>query len=182
MAACATLHDCVALLALAQARLGPGLTGFEVMNRFSLELVARHFPDQPGLSYRVMLREEEGRPLLTAPAGLDASLFGTPDARAHLLRVRNEFFDRVQMERARAVGGAPPPQEPAQPGPPDGRRDRPDPREGRPSRMQWLLTPGFASGETVIIVPDLGQPSPRWEVAVVHAEGSLAQAVARSRR
>ena len=44
LAACATLDDCVALLATAQRRLGPGLTGFEVMNAFSLALVARHFP------------------------------------------------------------------------------------------------------------------------------------------
>ena len=47
LAACATLDDCVALLGLAQARLGPGLTGFEVMNAFSLALVARHFPALP---------------------------------------------------------------------------------------------------------------------------------------
>ena len=44
LAACATLDGCVALLAAAQRRLGPGLTGFEVMNAFSLALVARHFP------------------------------------------------------------------------------------------------------------------------------------------
>jgi FAD/FMN-containing dehydrogenase len=43
LAACETLEACVALLARAQARLGAGLTGFEVMNRFSLALVARHF-------------------------------------------------------------------------------------------------------------------------------------------
>ena len=47
MAACASLPDCVALLGLARARLGAGLTGFEVMNRFSLDLVARHFPQLP---------------------------------------------------------------------------------------------------------------------------------------
>ena len=47
LTACATLDDAVALLGLAQARLGPGLTGFEVMNRFSLDLVARHFPQLP---------------------------------------------------------------------------------------------------------------------------------------
>ena len=39
-----TLEQCVALLGLAQLRLGPGLTGFEVMNAFSLALVARHMP------------------------------------------------------------------------------------------------------------------------------------------
>jgi FAD/FMN-containing dehydrogenase len=39
-----TLDAAVGLLALAQARLGSGLTGFEVMNEFSLALVRRHFP------------------------------------------------------------------------------------------------------------------------------------------
>jgi FAD/FMN-containing dehydrogenase len=44
LAASATLADGVALLGAAQRRLGPGLTGFEVMNAFSLALVAQHFP------------------------------------------------------------------------------------------------------------------------------------------
>ncbi len=44
LAACASLADCAALLAAAQRHLGPGLTGFEVMNGVSLALVARHFP------------------------------------------------------------------------------------------------------------------------------------------
>ena len=44
LAACASLEDCVALLGAAQHRLGPGLTGFEVMNAFSLSLVAQHMP------------------------------------------------------------------------------------------------------------------------------------------
>ena len=44
LAAAGTLQQCVTLLGLAQARLGAGLTGFEVMNRFSLQLVAKHFP------------------------------------------------------------------------------------------------------------------------------------------
>ena len=47
LAAAATLQQCVTLLGLAQARLGAALTGFEVMNRFSLDLVARHFPTLP---------------------------------------------------------------------------------------------------------------------------------------
>ena len=41
-----SLSEAVQLLGLAHAQLGSGLTGFEAMNRFSLELVARHFPDQ----------------------------------------------------------------------------------------------------------------------------------------
>jgi FAD/FMN-containing dehydrogenase len=44
LAACDDLPACVALLGLAHERLGPGLTGFEVMNAFALELVARHMP------------------------------------------------------------------------------------------------------------------------------------------
>jgi FAD/FMN-containing dehydrogenase len=46
MARCSTLEACVGLLGMTQQRLGPGLTGFEAMNAFSLALVARHFPDQ----------------------------------------------------------------------------------------------------------------------------------------
>jgi FAD/FMN-containing dehydrogenase len=44
LATCGSLQQCVALLGLAQGRLGAGLTGFEVMNEFSLGLVRQHFP------------------------------------------------------------------------------------------------------------------------------------------
>jgi FAD/FMN-containing dehydrogenase len=44
MATLASLDAAVALLGLAQAKLGSALTGFEVMNGFSLDLVRRHFP------------------------------------------------------------------------------------------------------------------------------------------
>jgi len=44
LAACADLDAALDLLGRARTRLGPGLTGFEVMNAFSLTLVARHFP------------------------------------------------------------------------------------------------------------------------------------------
>ena len=43
MASLATLEAACELLSLAHARLGPGLTGFEVMNAFSLGLVRKHF-------------------------------------------------------------------------------------------------------------------------------------------
>ncbi len=43
LACCSDLAQCVALLGLAQSQLGAGLTGFEVMNQFSLALVRRHF-------------------------------------------------------------------------------------------------------------------------------------------
>ncbi len=47
MAECHTLDEAVALLTLARSRLGSGLTGFEVMGRFALDLVARHFKNLP---------------------------------------------------------------------------------------------------------------------------------------
>ena len=43
LAALPTLEAATGLLQLAQARLGAGLTGFEVMNEFSLNLVRKHF-------------------------------------------------------------------------------------------------------------------------------------------
>ena len=47
LASCPSLEAAVQLLGLARSRLDAGLTGFEVMNRFSLDLVARHFPTLP---------------------------------------------------------------------------------------------------------------------------------------
>ena len=44
LASLPTLAACTALLALAHERLGPALTGFEIMNRQSLDLVRSHFP------------------------------------------------------------------------------------------------------------------------------------------
>ncbi|KQW43677.1 MULTISPECIES: FAD-binding oxidoreductase [unclassified Roseateles] len=59
LAACASLDDAVALLGLARERAGDALTGFEVMNRASLALVARELPQlaQPlaGAEWTVLL-------------------------------------------------------------------------------------------------------------------------------
>ena len=44
MAAAPSLDAAITLLQLAQARLGPALTGFEVMGEFALGLVRHHFP------------------------------------------------------------------------------------------------------------------------------------------
>jgi FAD/FMN-containing dehydrogenase len=64
LAACNTLADCVALLGLARRRLGAGLTGFEVMNRFSLDIVARHMPQLaqplPKATWTVLLEQSDG--------------------------------------------------------------------------------------------------------------------------
>jgi len=62
-AACDTLAQAVALLSLARARLGAGLTGFEVMGRFALDLTARHFPALPrplsGAPWGVLLEQSD---------------------------------------------------------------------------------------------------------------------------
>ncbi len=47
LAACQDISACVALLRLSRARLGAGLTGFEIMGRFALDLVAKHFTTLP---------------------------------------------------------------------------------------------------------------------------------------
>ena len=47
LAALESLESAVRLLGMAQMRLGAGLTGFELMNRLSLDLVAKHFPALP---------------------------------------------------------------------------------------------------------------------------------------
>jgi FAD/FMN-containing dehydrogenase len=63
LAACPSLQHCVELLNLARARLGAGLTGFEVMGRFALDLVARHFPalpnPLPGAEWTVLLEQSD---------------------------------------------------------------------------------------------------------------------------
>jgi FAD/FMN-containing dehydrogenase len=66
LAACGSLHQAVGLLRLARSRLGAGLTGFEVMGRLALDLVARHFPalprPLPGAAWTVLLElsDDEG--------------------------------------------------------------------------------------------------------------------------
>lgn len=45
-AAVPSMNAAVQLLGLAHSRLGPGLTGFEVMGQFALSLVDKHYPQQ----------------------------------------------------------------------------------------------------------------------------------------
>jgi FAD/FMN-containing dehydrogenase len=78
LAACAGLPDCVELLKLAQRRLGPALTGFEVMGAFALELVARHFPQLPrplpGAAWTVLIEASDGDGESAARARFEALL------------------------------------------------------------------------------------------------------------
>ena len=63
LAAVPSMASAVSLLQLAQARLGAGLTGFEVMNGFSLELVRQHFPQLrhplPPSAWTVLLEQSD---------------------------------------------------------------------------------------------------------------------------
>jgi FAD/FMN-containing dehydrogenase len=78
LAACPTLEACVALLRTARQHLDAGLTGFEVMNRFSLDLVARHFQTLPrplpGAEWTVLLELSEPQGPATAQSRLEALL------------------------------------------------------------------------------------------------------------
>jgi len=83
-AACDTLAQAVALLSLARARLGAGLTGFEVMGRFALDLVARHFPalprPLPDAAFAVLLEQSDTEGEAQARERFEALLGAALDA------------------------------------------------------------------------------------------------------
>jgi len=84
LAACASLHDAVALLSLARTRLGAGLTGFEVMGRVALDLVAQHFPALPRLLpdavWTVLLEHSDTEGIEAARARFEALLANALEA------------------------------------------------------------------------------------------------------
>jgi FAD/FMN-containing dehydrogenase len=84
LAACASLDDCVALLKAARGRLGAGLTGFEVMGRHALDLVAKHFPalprPLPGVAWTVLLEQSDTEGEAQARARFEALLGEALDA------------------------------------------------------------------------------------------------------
>ena len=78
LATMATLEAAVALLQLAQARLGPSLTGFETMNALSLALVRKHFPQLrqplPAAPWTVLLEQSDVETAEHATARFEALL------------------------------------------------------------------------------------------------------------
>ncbi len=78
LAACGSVRACVALLELARARLGAGLTGFEMMGRFALDLVARHFPQLPAplphARWTILLEQSDNEGELRARQRFEALL------------------------------------------------------------------------------------------------------------
>jgi FAD/FMN-containing dehydrogenase len=78
LAACPDIDAAVGLLNLARTRLGPGLTAFELMERFALGLVERHFPQLPhplpGAPWTVLLELSGAEPEAVEQARLSALL------------------------------------------------------------------------------------------------------------
>jgi FAD/FMN-containing dehydrogenase len=117
LAAAGTLAQCVALLGLAQARLGPALSGFEVMNRFSLDLVAKHFAalpqPLPGAAWTVLLEqsdsesEHHARERLEAllEAALEAGMIGDAVVAESLAQSRALWHLRESIPLAQAQEG-----------------------------------------------------------------------------
>ena len=64
LAACQDLESAVGLLRIARRRLDAALTGFELVERFAMALVARHFPHLrqplPGAPWTVLLELAAG--------------------------------------------------------------------------------------------------------------------------
>ena len=78
LAALGSLDDAVALLQLAQSRLGASLTGFEVMGGYALDLVRQHFPQlaqplPPG-AWTVLLEQSDSESAAHAHALFEALL------------------------------------------------------------------------------------------------------------
>ncbi len=80
-AAVSSMEQAVRLLALAHQHLGAGLTGFEVMGRFALQLVNKHMPqlrvpfiDQDEVAYGVLLENSDSESEDHARARFEALL------------------------------------------------------------------------------------------------------------
>ena len=78
LAALPTLDAAVELLQLAQSRLGAGLTGFEVMGRYALDLVRKHMPQLaqplPPCEWTVLLEQSDSESEAHAQQLFDALL------------------------------------------------------------------------------------------------------------
>jgi FAD/FMN-containing dehydrogenase len=117
MASCAALDQAVALLALAQARAGAALTGFEVMGEPALALVRRHFAalpqPLPPAPWTVLLElsdsegEAHAQALLEGllEAALDQGLIGDAAVAASIAQSRAMWSLRESIPLAQAEEG-----------------------------------------------------------------------------
>ena len=117
MASLESLEAAVALLQLVQSRLGPALTGFEVMNELSLGLVRRHFPQlaQPfaAAPWAVLLEQSDSENQQHATAlfesvlevALDKGLIGDAAIGASLEQSKTMWHLRESIPLAQAEEG-----------------------------------------------------------------------------
>ena len=103
-AAVPSMEQAVALLALAQRRLGSDLTGFEVMGRFALSLVGKHmtqlrvpFLDQDSAQYGVLLENSDSESEEHARARFEALLEAAFEAGCVLDAVVAENIAQAQQ-------------------------------------------------------------------------------------
>ena len=97
-----SLEAALDLLQLAQARLGPALTGFEVMNAFSLELVREQFPalrqPLPAAPWTVLIEQSDAESAAHAEAAFEALL-----AQAYEARLITDAAIAATIEQSRAM-------------------------------------------------------------------------------
>ncbi|MDQ5896249.1 MAG: hypothetical protein QG612_335 [Pseudomonadota bacterium] len=117
LAACDSLEDCVALLRLARSQAGDALTGFEVIGRHALSLVARHFPQiaqpLPACAWTVLLElsdsegEAHAQGLLEAllARALDAGMIGDAAVAQSLAQSRAMWQLRESVSAAQSAEG-----------------------------------------------------------------------------
>ncbi|MEP7297688.1 MAG: FAD-binding oxidoreductase [Burkholderiales bacterium] len=117
LAAVATLDDAVALLQLAQSRLGAGLTGFEVMERYALDLVRRHFPQLvqplPPSPWTVLLEHSDSESAAHAHAlfeslletALERGLIGDAAIATNLEQSKAMWHLRESIPMAQSIEG-----------------------------------------------------------------------------
>ncbi|AVO42462.1 FAD-binding oxidoreductase [Simplicispira suum] len=103
-AAVPSMEQAVALLSLAQRSLGADLTGFEVMGRFALSLVAKHMPqlrvpfvEQEGVQYAVLLENSDSESEDHARARFEALLEAAFEAGCVLDAVVAENLTQAQQ-------------------------------------------------------------------------------------
>ena len=118
LAAVTTLEAAVDLLQLARARLGAGLTGFEVMNRHALALVRSHMPQLaqplPPSDWTVLLEQSDSESELHARAlfealletALERGLIGDAAVASSLEQSKTMWHLREAIPMAQALAGA----------------------------------------------------------------------------
>ena len=160
-------HDVAAMVAV---------LGTDYLTRTLLPaLAAEHFPPDERFAFRLRItRAADGQAVFAWPADGAVVDFSRPDATVDLLRLRVEDFSRFMLTRATPGDAAA--ASPLTPPPGGDRVEIAVLQQPTPSTPP---EPGRADA-VVIGAPD-GRP-PVWTLALVHRDGSLDEAIGRTRR